>query len=140
VLLDRQKGLDRKGVGSLWDGISLTPLEDDVLAALHIIAPGVEGLSFVGEPEYSAGRIPIVRITGIDEPLPLRSLGDGRCLLLPIVGIALKGSKKLLKKISKMRDYSFAWKARRTILVSLCLMNAGWLSLLVNRLRYADYE
>jgi len=80
------EGLARKGVGSLWDGISLTPLEDDVLASLRIIAPGVEGLSFVGEPESSAGRIPIVRIKGIDEPLPLRSLGDGMQRML---GIAL---------------------------------------------------
>lgn len=80
------EGLARKGVGSLWDGISLTPLEDDVLVALRIIAPGVEGLSFVGEPESSAGRIPIVRIKGIDEPLPLRSLGDGMQRML---GIAL---------------------------------------------------
>src|SRR5260370_32304229 len=34
----------------------------------------------------SAGRIPIVRIKGIDEPLPLRSLGDGMQRML---GIAL---------------------------------------------------
>jgi len=80
------EGLARRGVGSLWDGISLTSLEEDVLVALRIIAPGVEGLSFVGEPESSAGRIPIVRIKGIDEPLPLRSLGDGMQRML---GIAL---------------------------------------------------
>lgn len=79
-------GLTREEVGSLWDSISLTSLEKDVLAALRIIAPGVEGLSLVGDPGSSAGRIPIVRITGIDEPLPLRSLGDGMQRML---GIAL---------------------------------------------------
>ena len=79
-------GLTREEVGSLWDSISLTSLEKDVLAALRIIAPGVEGLSLVGDPGSSAGRIPIVRIMGIDEPLPLRSLGDGMQRML---GIAL---------------------------------------------------
>ncbi len=79
-------GLTREEVGGLWDSISLTSLEKDVLAALRIIAPGVEGLSLVGDPGSSAGRIPIVRIMGIDEPLPLRSLGDGMQRML---GIAL---------------------------------------------------
>lgn len=86
-------GLTRGEVGNLWDSISLTPLEKDVIASLRIIAPGVEGLSVVGDlpmrrgdPLSVSGRIPIVRIAGIDEPLPLRSLGDGMQRML---GIAL---------------------------------------------------
>ena len=60
----------------------------DVLTSLCIIAPGVEGYSFVGDPEsrIGLGRVPIVRIKDIDEPLPLRSLGDG---VQRILGIAL---------------------------------------------------
>ena len=77
-------GLDRNRVGELWDGISLTNLEKDVLDALRIIAPGVEGLSIVGDPAQR--RTAIVKIKDIDEPLPLRSLGDG---MQRTLGIAL---------------------------------------------------
>lgn len=79
-------GLNRSQAGSLWDKISLRKLEADVLASLRIIAPGVEGQSFVGDPGTREGRIPIVRISGIDEPLPLRSLGNG---MQRVLGIAL---------------------------------------------------
>ncbi len=77
-------GPTREEVGNLWDSISLTPLESDVLASLRIIAPGVEGLSIVGD--RASWRIPIIKIAGIDEPLPLRNLGDG---MQRILGIAL---------------------------------------------------
>src|SRR5258706_4856233 len=40
-------GLDRRQIGTLWDSISLTDLERDVLEALRIIAPGVERLSLI---------------------------------------------------------------------------------------------
>ncbi len=59
-------------MNELWDNIALTDLEKDVLAALRIVAPGVENLSIV-----KRGSNAIVKIASIDEPLPLRSLGDG---------------------------------------------------------------
>ncbi len=72
-------GLDRRQIGTLWDSISLTDLESDVLDAIRIIAPGVERLSLIEgpTPTKERDRLPIVKIVGIDEPLPLRSLGDG---------------------------------------------------------------
>jgi hypothetical protein len=77
-------GLTRGQVGELWDGISLTDLEKDVLDALRIIAPGVERLSLVGDPAQR--RTPIVKIKDINQPIPLRSLGDG---MQRTLGIAL---------------------------------------------------
>ena len=80
-------GLSRRQIGESWDGIALTNLEKEVLAALQLIAPGTEGINLVGDPASKRGeRIPIVRITDINEPLPLRSLGDG---MQRIFGIAL---------------------------------------------------
>jgi len=81
-------GLSAEQDVDLWDGVALRSLESDVLTSLRIIAPGVEGYSFVGDPESRTGlgRVPIVRIKDIDEPLPLRSLGDG---VQRILGIAL---------------------------------------------------
>ncbi len=79
-------GLSNQRLTELWDGIALTNLEDDVLAALRLIAPGVKGLNFVSTPLSGSERIPVVRIADIDEPLPLYSLGDG---MLRALGIAL---------------------------------------------------
>lgn len=73
-------GLDRGQISELWDAIALTSMEKDVLAALGIIAPGVEGLGIVKQ-----GSIPIVKIAGIDDPLPIRSLGDGMLRAFSIV-------------------------------------------------------
>lgn len=92
-------GLTREEVSNLWDNIALTSLEKDVLASLHIIAPGVEGLSIIGDSTMrrgdlpsALGRIPIVKIAGIDEPLPLRNLGDGMQRMLSIA-LALANAK-----------------------------------------------
>src|SRR6266516_4574424 len=81
-------GLARRKIGALWDSISLTDLESDVLDALRIIAPGVERLSLIEGPTplREQDRLPIVKIIGMDEPLPLRSLGDG---MQRLFGIAL---------------------------------------------------
>src|SRR5258708_23542013 len=81
-------GLSRNQGGNLWEQTTLKSKDVDVLTSLHIIAPGVEGYSFVGDTESRTGlgRVPIVRIKDIDEPLPLRSLGDG---MQRILGIAL---------------------------------------------------
>ncbi|HEU0001342.1 MAG TPA: ATP-binding protein, partial [Ktedonobacteraceae bacterium] len=89
--LDRDKEQDV----DLWDGVALRSLENEVLNSLRLIAPGVEGLNFIGDARSvrlrrdvasSRRRIPTVRISDIDEPLPLRSLGDGMQRML---GIAL---------------------------------------------------
>jgi hypothetical protein len=87
-------GLGRLQVGRLWDSIALTDLEQEILAALRIIAPGVERLSLVEDPvatrairESTSGRerVPIVKVASIDDPLPLRSLGDGMQRIFGIV-------------------------------------------------------
>lgn len=89
--LDRDKEQDVV----LWDGVALRSLENEVLDSLRLIAPGVEGLNFIGDARSvrlrrdiasSRRRIPTVRISDIDEPLPLRSLGDGMQRML---GLAL---------------------------------------------------
>jgi energy-coupling factor transporter ATP-binding protein EcfA2 len=102
-------GLSGRQITELWDGIALTNLEKDVLAALRLIAPGVEGLNLVSIPLSQTGeRGPIVRIVGIDEPLPLSDLGDG---MQRMFGIALalvnaKGGLLLIDEIENGLHYS----------------------------------
>ena len=80
-------GMNKGQITRLWDSIALTSLEKEVLTALRLVAPGVEGLSFVSAPLSDAKeRNPIVKITDIEEPLPLFSLGDG---MQRVLGISL---------------------------------------------------
>ena len=79
-------GLNGQRLTELWDGIALTKLQADVLAALRLIAPGLVDLNFVSTPLSGGERIPVVKITDIDERLPLYSLGDG---MLRALGISL---------------------------------------------------
>ncbi|WP_304735947.1 AAA family ATPase [Duncaniella muris] len=68
----------------LWDNISLTDKEDDVIKALQIIEPGIENIAFP-EDSYSRTRYPIVKINGHKGRAPLRSMGDGINHILSIV-------------------------------------------------------
>jgi hypothetical protein len=78
-------GLDEKQVSLLWDSVALTRLEEDVFHALHIIASEVERVNLLGR-EQRGRRIPMARVEGWGDPVPLRSLGEG---LNRLFGIAL---------------------------------------------------
>ena len=78
--------LESDQLASLWDGIALTDLEQDVLHALRIISPGVERITLVGEQPGRRARVPIVRAPHFNIPVPLRSMGEGMNRLF---GIAL---------------------------------------------------
>lgn len=106
-------GLSRTRIDQLWDSIALTDLEQDVLASLHIIAPQVERVTLVGSQErgkerISRERIPMVRIAGLGDPLPLRSLGEGMNRLF---GVALalvnaQGGMLLIDEVESGLHYS----------------------------------
>lgn len=79
-------GLDRATIGRLWDNTALTEREEEVLAALCLIAPAVERVNLIGEEDRRRGRCPMVKAKGIEDPVPLGSLGEGMNRLF---GIAL---------------------------------------------------
>lgn len=85
-ILASAHGLRGQRLTELWDKIALTRLEADVLSALRLLAPGLVDLNFVNTPLSGGERIPVVKLAGSDEPLPLYSLGDG---MLRTLGIAL---------------------------------------------------
>ena len=96
-------GLQGELIGRLWDGIALTNLETEVIDALRIAAPGIEGLSIIGDPGSVRGRIPIIKLTDIDEPIPMRSLGDGMQRILTIA-LALVNSKNGIVLIDEFEN------------------------------------
>lgn len=75
-------GLEPERTRELWDRISLTHLEDEVLAGLRLISPEVERVTF-RTPGRGAPR-EFVKLREVDQPVPLRSLGDGLNRLLGI--------------------------------------------------------
>lgn len=83
--LIKANGLSAEEVAQLWDNIALTDWEDAVVSALRIIASEVQRISFLGNQETHLNRIPVVRIQGLSEPIPLRSMGDGMNRLLGVV-------------------------------------------------------
>ena len=78
-------GLEEKQIAMLWDTIALRAGEEDVLQGLRIISPDVQRLTLLGASDRSGIRTPVVRIEHLDEPVPLRSLGEGMNRLFGIV-------------------------------------------------------
>lgn len=94
-------GFTRKQIGELWSSVSLTSLEKEILAALQIVAPGVEALNIVGES--AATRTIIVKVASIDHPIPLRSLGNGMLRMLSIA-LALVNARDGLLLIDEIEN------------------------------------
>jgi predicted ATP-dependent endonuclease of OLD family len=77
------RGMGDRELGSLWDMVSLTDAEADVITGLKLIEPDVEGIAFVGSP--SRDRTALVRLRNHSVPVPLKSLGDGMSRILQII-------------------------------------------------------
>ncbi len=101
-------GLSSVEINQYWDNVALGALENDVLESLRIIDPRIERVTLVAKLKSSRERIPIVKISDFDQPLPLRSLGEG---MNRIFGIALalvnaKGGILLMDEIESGLHYS----------------------------------
>lgn len=104
-------GLPQSQIGLLWDSVSLTDLEDDVLESLRIIAPEVERVSLIDGGQDVPGRqdrVPIVKTIGFKEPIPLRSLGEGmnRLFGLALALVNAKDGILLVDEIESGLHYS----------------------------------
>jgi len=91
-LTDRQ-------VASLWDKVSLTDLQSEVLAGLQLIHPKISGIAFLGETRVNPGgsqvagrRVAVVRLSDSAERYPLKSMGDGLSRVLQMT-LALVSAK-----------------------------------------------
>lgn len=80
----------------LWDNINLTDLENEVIACLKVIDSNIEGIALVGDLSEKVGRrnkrIPIIRYKGLNERIPLKTMGDGLTRLFHII-LALVNAK-----------------------------------------------
>jgi len=77
------RGVGDRELANLWDLVSLTDAEADVIAGLKLIDPNVEGVAFVGS--QTRERTALVRLRNHSEPVALKSLGDGMNRILQII-------------------------------------------------------
>jgi AAA15 family ATPase/GTPase len=97
-LVSTEKMSNRR-LAALWDLTSLTNLETDVISSLCIIDSRVSGVAFVediSQKRSGENRIPLVKLEGIDEPLPLKSMGDGMTRLFHIIVALVNAQNGLL--------------------------------------------
>lgn len=89
------KNTDYRELSKIWDKITLTPNEDRVIKALKIIDPEVERISFTSQQSSSNGIL--LKLTHMDIPIPLGSMGDGMRRILNIaVSLAVSTHQVLL--------------------------------------------
>jgi len=69
-----------------WDKVGLRDYAGEVLKSLQIIEPKIQAINFVNSKDWGGigfysrekeRRIPLVRMEGLDFPVPLKSMGDG---------------------------------------------------------------
>ncbi|MEG4120922.1 AAA family ATPase [Microcoleus sp. N9_B4] len=103
------ENMPNRKLAALWDLTSLTDVESEVISALGLIDDRVTGVAFV---ENSASdfrtrendqRIALVKIKGIEEPLPLKSMGDGMTRLFHII-VALVNARNGLLLIDEFEN------------------------------------
>lgn len=101
-------GLTAHDVASYWDNIVLSDLQPSVLSALRIIAPNITGLNLVGSRNGGTDRVPIVKVSNFDFPVPLRSLGEGmnRMLGIALALVNAKDGMLLIDEVDTGLHYS----------------------------------
>jgi ABC-type branched-subunit amino acid transport system ATPase component len=114
------ENMSNRRVAALWDLTSLTEEEEDVIEALQIIDPQVRGVSFVEDvTRHLRGRssryerIPIVKLEGLSEPLPLKSMGDGMTRLFHIL-VALVNAKGGVLLVDEFEN-GLHWSVQPTV-------------------------
>lgn len=91
--------LDSSYLAKLWDGIMLTPEEDDVVQALQILEPDVERVSFTSRHTSYNGIL--LKLRGRPNPTQLSTMGDGmqRILALAMSTVTAKNGVLMVDEI-----------------------------------------
>ncbi len=87
----------------MWDQITLTPSEHEVIEALQIIDPRISAINMVGGEGAFRTKKALVRVEHIGRPVPLRSFGDGMNRLFAII-LALVNSRGGLLLIDEFEN------------------------------------
>lgn len=100
-------GVSSVDTSRLWDKIALTALEDEVIASLSMIYPGLVRISLAASDDERV-RIPRVKLRDYDEPVTLKSLGDGvsRLFGIALALVSAKDGVLLIDEVENGLHYS----------------------------------
>jgi len=101
------EGADQYSLQRYWDNLLLTPEEEKITAAMRIIEPNIERLAFTSR-ETRPSSVAFIKLEGIDQRVPLGSLGDGtrRLLALAIFLARANGGVLLVDEIDTGFHYT----------------------------------
>ena len=83
----------------LWDGITLTPKEDQIIEALQLVEPDIQRISFTSRQTSNSGVL--LKLHKKATPVPLTSMGDGMRRILAITAslVSVEGGTLLVDEI-----------------------------------------
>ncbi len=86
-------------IAALWDNITLTPREEQVIEALRILEPDVERISFTSRQSSDNGVL--LKMRGEYHPVSLGSMGDGmrRSLVIAAALVSVENGILLIDEI-----------------------------------------
>lgn len=85
VFLDPFSSRSTSQLGTFWDSIALTDAEKQVVRALKLLSPDIEAVSMIGSDSGPRSRTAIAKSKKYQNPVPLRSFGDGVNRLFGII-------------------------------------------------------
>jgi len=97
------KGITSKSLFKLWDAMELTPLEDEIIKGINIIAANIQRISLKPIQDNDNGRIFMARIKERDTPVSLQSLGGGVDQLFGII-LTLVNAKEGILLIDEVEN------------------------------------
>lgn len=118
VYLDPFSSRSTSQMGSLWDAIALTDVEQEIVKALRIVSDDIQAVSVIGSDERGPrGRTAIAKSTHYPSPVPLRTFGDGVnrlfCIILSLC--TARQGVLLVDEIENGLHYSVQTEIWRTI-------------------------
>ena len=117
IFVSPYTGASTDALAQLWDSVSLTENESDVVEALRIVAPEIAAVTMVGGEGPSGRRTAMVRSDHIARPVPLRSFGDGinRLFSMALSLVNARGGVLLIDEFENGLHYSVQLDAWRMI-------------------------
>ncbi len=100
-------GLEDVGLQALWEKVVLSDSKTDVIEAMRIIAPETEDFALLHQQTRAASIR--LRVRGKDEPVPIKTMGDGMNRLFGI-GMALACAKDGILLVDEVEN-GIHWSA-----------------------------
>ena len=88
--------LNKGKISELWDNITAPDLHQEIIRALRLLTPGLQDFSVTENTGTQGERLPIVTVSSVAEPVPIRMLGTGMQRILTMVLSLLNAKDGLL--------------------------------------------